>query len=38
MAARDGRLSAAWGKVMYFLTWSCMVVIMRLLLLGVPTA
>ncbi len=37
-AAQDGRLLVDWGKVMYFLTWSCMVVIMRLLPLGVPTA
>ncbi len=38
MAAWDGRLLVDWGKVMNFLTWSCMVVIMRLLPLGVPTA
>ncbi len=38
MAARDGRLSVDWGRVMYSSTWSCMVVMMKLLLLGVPTA
>ena len=38
MAARDGRLSVDWGRVMYFTICSCMMVMMKLLLLGVPTA